>query len=128
MNLYRLFILSFIMTLLALGAFIVSYFHALAGIIELAGREEASVLPVEVFRRIFSPALIISGLVLTVAGILYKVLGIVFIARNPNLESGEKAMWIIGFVMLGFITAIVFMAMASSRNLTVKERVAPVKY
>lgn len=61
--------------------------------------------------------MLISLAVLMISGLLYKVLGIIFVARNSKLQGGEQAIWIIGFVLFGFITAIVFMAIGKSRGL-----------
>lgn len=127
MSLYRVFIISFCLTVLALGVFLYSYFQALFDILQMVG-EQPDIKPAEVFARLFTPVWLISLLVLVVASMLYRVLGIVFIVRNPNLDGGEKAMWVIGFVLLSFIAAIVFMAMASSRNLTSTETILPPKY
>ena len=50
-------------------------------------------------------------------GLTYRILGIVHVARTKIISDGEKALWIVGFVILGFITAIVFLVMAKSRKL-----------
>jgi tetrahydromethanopterin S-methyltransferase subunit F len=126
MNAYRIFILCFCASTLALGVFLFSYIQSIAQIIQMADSLEGR--PSEIFSLLFSPTWIIALLVMAIGSLAYRVLGIIFIARNPNLEGGEKAIWIIGFVILSFITAIVFMAMASSRNLLAKEAAAPQKY
>lgn len=126
MNAYRIFIICFCASTLALGVFFFSYIQSVFQLIQVADSLEGR--PSEVFSTLFSPTWIISLLVMAVANLVYRVLGIIFIARNPTLEGGEKAIWIIGFVLLSFITAIVFMAMASSRKLLAKEEVSPQKY
>ena len=65
---------------------------------------------------IFSPEVIISGLVMAISSLLYRVLGIIEVAKNKTIAGGEKALWVIGFILMGFITAIVFLVLAKSRN------------
>lgn len=120
MSLYRIFVFAFILSALALGIFLYFYIHMITDLVTMS---DASVVePAAVFRRLFAPTIIIPAIVLGISSLLYRVLGIVFIARNPLLESGEKVVWILGFVLLGFITGIVFMVTASSRALTATEK------
>lgn len=42
--------------------------------------------------------------------------GIVHVARNKTIKYAEKVLWIIGFMLIGFVTAIVFLIMAKGRN------------
>jgi hypothetical protein len=73
--------------------------------------------PFYFFKMIFSPLMLIAMAVLAISGLLYRILGIIFVARNSKLQGGEQALWIIGFVLFGFVTAIVFMAIGRSRAL-----------
>lgn len=73
----------------------------------------------------FSPVLIVSLLALGLFSLLYRILGIVFVAKNKNIEGGEQALWIIGFVFIGFITAIIFMALAKSKKMIAEEPSKP---
>ncbi len=126
MSSYRIFIVCFCISAIAFGVFIASYLQSLFQIIQMADSMDSR--PAEVFSLLFSPTWIISLVVMAIANLVYRVLGIIFVARNPGLEGGEKAIWIIGFVLLSFITGIVFMAMASSRNLLGKEQLPTPKY
>lgn len=87
-----------------------------------AGEPDAGSAAGDYIQRLFSPVWLAALIFMSITGLLYRVLGIVFAVRNPNLEGGEKAMWVIGFVLFGFITAIVFMVMATSRDLTATEK------
>lgn len=117
MKQYRLFVATFVLSILALVIFFAAYFHGLMKVIHMGiqaqGLHED---PFYFFRTIFSPALLISFPVLLISGLIYRLLGIIFIAGNTKLSGGEQAMWIIGFVIAGFITAIVFIVMAKGRG------------
>ncbi len=118
MSRYQLFIAAFMVNIIAavvlLSAHFYNMFHLISSIENDMGH---TVNPSEFFSAFFSPLWIISLLVTMACGLLYQVLGIIFIAKNEQIESGEKALWIVGFVIFGFITAIVFMALCKSRNL-----------
>lgn len=120
MSLYRLFIISFIVCIIATVVFFGSYFSSMLQIIRVSRVQE--VQPEAILSAFFSPVWLAALVFMSITALLYRVLGIVFAVRNPNLEGGEKAMWVIGFVLFGFITAIIFMVMASSRNLTATEK------
>lgn len=79
-------------------------------------REYVEPNPMGVFSTIFSPEVIISGLVLALSSLAYRIQGIVYVARNKTVSDGEKALWIIGFILMGFVTAIVFLIMAKGRK------------
>jgi tetrahydromethanopterin S-methyltransferase subunit F len=38
------------------------------------------------------------------------------VAKNSSVSDGEKALWIIGFIIMGFVTAIVFLIMAKDKK------------
>ncbi|WP_118950718.1 hypothetical protein [Taibaiella helva] len=118
MSLYRIFVIAFIVSALALAVFLYYYVHMITHLVMATSTPRE---PEAVFRELFSPGIIISGILLGIGSLLYRILGIVFIARNPLLEGGEKVVWILGFVLLGLITGIVFMATASKRGLTATE-------
>lgn len=115
MSKYNTFLFVFIISVLALIFFLVFY---IKGIFEFAfhADEYAHANPIEVFMTIFSPAVIVSGIIMGITSLLYRILGIVYVARNKAVSDGEKALWIIGFVLMGFITGIVFLIMAKGRN------------
>lgn len=72
--------------------------------------------PIGIFSTIFSPQVVISGLVLALSSLAYRIQGIVYVARNKTVSDGEKALWIVGFILMGFVTAIVFLIMAKGRK------------
>ncbi|MFA6057163.1 MAG: hypothetical protein WC756_03110 [Taibaiella sp.] len=118
MNQYRLFIAAFIISIVAMVIFFATYFNGLMNVMHVAVHNEGiPVDPFYFFKTLFSPLMLTALAVLIISGLLYKVLGIIFVARNPKLPGGEQAIWIIGFVLFGFITAIVFMAIGKSRGL-----------
>ncbi len=73
--------------------------------------------PIGVLSNLFTPAVIVSGAITALSSLLYRILGIVHVARNKNVSDGEKALWIVGFIIMGFVTAIVFLIMAKGKNL-----------
>ena len=72
--------------------------------------------PIRVITTIFSPTVIISGMILGFSNLIYRILGIVYVAKNKTVSDGEKALWIIGFIIMGFITGIVFLIMAKGKK------------
>lgn len=115
MSKYNSFLFVFIISVLALIFFLVFY---IKGIFEFAFHADdyAHTNPLEIFMTIFSPAVIVWGIVMGITSLLYRILGIVYVARSKTVSDGEKALWIIGFVLMGFITGIVFLIMAKGRN------------
>lgn len=72
--------------------------------------------PFEVFKNIFSIPVIISFSVLALSSLANRIMGIVAVAKNNTVSDGEKALWIVGFVLLSFITSIVFLIMAKGKG------------
>ncbi|WP_118973421.1 hypothetical protein [Taibaiella koreensis] len=105
MSLYRLFVIAFVLSALSFGVFVYYYIHLVTDMLQAVHKVAPGQLPESMLRDMFSPGIFIAATVLGLSGMLYRVLGIVFIARNPLLEGGEKVMWILGFVLMGFITA-----------------------
>ena len=93
MNKYNTFLTVFIISVIAMIVFLVFYLQAIFGVIRT----------VDEFRG-EEPSL------------TYRILGIVHVAKNKTVKDGEKALWIIGFIIMGFITAIVFLVMAKGRK------------
>lgn len=117
MRQYHILIIAFFIAVLAMPVFFYAYFSGLLNGFEvIMSLGQKAQFPSYFLGTIFSPLLISSLMIMVIAGLLYRILGIIIVAKKKGVESGEKAMWIIGFVMFGFITAIVFMAMASSRH------------
>ena len=117
MNKYNTFLTVFIVSIFALIIFIVFYFQATFGLVftmkELNGAEPN---PFLILNTIFSPAVIISAIILGLSSLTYRILGIVHVARNKTVKDGEKALWIVGFIIMGFVTAIVFLVMARGKK------------
>ena len=72
--------------------------------------------PADIFGTIFSPAVIISFIIVTAISITNRIIGIVAVAKSKTVSDGEKAMWIVGFVLMSFITSIVFLIMARGKG------------
>jgi hypothetical protein len=104
---------------------LVTYLQAIMRMIPTMVSTRASGDPAQIFHSLFSPALIISAIILSVASLLFRILGIVFVAQKKNMPGGEQALWIIGFAILSFITGIVFMALAKSKGLIPGQRQEP---
>jgi len=117
MTKYKTFLTVFIISVVAMIVFFIFYFQAIFNLIftmhELNGQDPN---PFAVFSTIFSPPVIISAVVLGLSSLAYRIMGIVYVARNRVVKDGEKALWIVGFILMGFITAIVFLVMARGRN------------
>lgn len=115
MTKYNTFLFIFLLSVIASILFIVFYMQAIFGL-AFHGLEFNDHNPVEFFSRIFSPQLIISGVIMFFSSLAYRILGIVHVARNKTVGDGEKALWIVGFILMGFVTAIVFLVMAKGRK------------
>lgn len=118
MNKYNTFLSIFIISLAAFIFFLVVYIQAIFGLVytlEEFGTDEPS--PFLIFNTLFNPAVIISAVILGITSLVYRILGIVHVARNKTVKDGEKALWIVGFIIMGFVTAIVFLIMAKGKKL-----------
>lgn len=127
MKQYRLFILSFIISIIAMIVFFASYFNGIMNMVRITSTHQHIQDPFFFFNTLFSPLFFISLAISGLASLTYRILGIVAIARTTNLQGGEQALWIIGFVLFGFITAIVFMAMGKGRNVVPEAAAGPYK-
>jgi len=117
MSRYNTFLAVYIISIIAMITFFVFYIQAIFGFaLNLEELETHNPDPFHFFSRIFSPPVVISAIVMGLSSLLYRVLGIVHVARNKTVNDGEKALWIIGFVIMGFVTAIVFLVMAKGRK------------
>ena len=117
MTKYNTFLTVFIISILALIVFMVFYMKAIFGLVttlhNLHGEEPN---PFAIISTLFSPPVVISGIILGVTSLIYRIQGIVYVARNKVVKDGEKALWIIGFCVMGFITGIVFLIMAKGKK------------
>lgn len=115
MALYRFFVIAFTLSLVALVGFIFQYVQFFSQLMA-HGAFSGEANPEYIFRMFFTPVFIINAIILGIASLTYKIIGIVFVAQRKDLPGGEQALWILGFIFMGFVTAIVFMAMNSSRQ------------
>ncbi len=113
---YNTFLWMFILSIIAGIVFLIFYIQAIVSIAQI-GIHERQPDPFAVLGHIFSPAVLLSLVAAFITGLVYRIMGIVWIAKNKTASGGEKALWIIGFVILGFVTGIVFLALAKSRKL-----------
>lgn len=117
MNKYNTFLALFIVSVIAMIAVFVFYLQGIYSFVstmrELEGNEPD---PFYMFKTIFTPRLIVAAVVAALSGLTYRILGIVYVAKNKIAGDGEKALWIVGFVLMGFITGIVFLVMAKGRK------------
>ena len=65
---------------------------------------------------LLNPQVIISLMIMGLSSLAYRVMGIVYVAKNKIVSDGEKAVWIIGFIFMGFITGVVFLIMARGKQ------------
>jgi hypothetical protein len=117
MSKYNTFLTVFIISTVAMIFFMVFYIQGIFGLVtnmeELKGEDPN---PFLILNTIFSPAIIISAIVLGFSSLAYRIMGIVHVARNKTVKDGEKALWIVGFILMGFVTGIVFLVMAKGRK------------
>ena len=116
MSKYNTFLAVFIISIAALIVFLVFYLDVIFTLVRNA-HELGHADPFELLATIFSPAVMISGLAMAISNLLYRVLGIIHVAKNKTISGGEKALWVIGFIIMGFVTAIVFLVLAKGRNM-----------
>lgn len=118
MNKYNSFLTLFIISIIAFIIFLAFYIQAIVALIltfdEFAADKPS---PLLVFTTLFNPAVVISGLILAMASLAYRIIGIVHVVRNKVVSDGEKVLWVLGFLFMGFITAIVFLIVSRKRML-----------
>src|ERR1700759_2025305 len=106
---YNTFLSLFIISVITLIVFIAFYMHSIFSVITHQ-QEYSDQNPLEVFKYLFSVPVIISLTLFALSSLTCRIMGIVAIAKS-TVSDGEKALWIIGFVLLSFITSIVFLVM-----------------
>lgn len=117
MSKYNTFLTLFIISVAAFIFFIGFYMN---GIFAFAfhAHELSKANPFKIFSTIFSPSLIISFIIAAISGLACRIIGIVYVAKNKTVNDGEKAIWIVGFIIMSFITSIVFLVMAKGKKFT----------
>jgi hypothetical protein len=119
MTKYNSFLAIFVVFAVAFVFFLVFYIQAIFGfIIHAQEYTEPNANPLGILGIIFSPQVIISAIIMALSSLAYRVTGIVFVAQNKTVTDGEKALWIVGFILMGFITGIVFLILAKGRKFT----------
>ena len=117
MTRYNTFLALFIISIVAMAFFLTFYIKAILGLVatvdELNGQKPNVML---ILNILFNPHVIVTGIILALSSLAYRVLGIVYVAKNKTVSDGEKALWIIGFILVGFITGIVFLAIAKGKK------------
>jgi hypothetical protein len=117
MNKYNTFLTVFVIAAVALIVFMVFYIQGIFGVVsaveDMHGEEPS---PFLILNTLFSPTVIISAIVLGFSSLAYRILGIVHVVKNKTVKDGEKALWIVGFILFGFVTGIVFLVMAKGRG------------
>jgi hypothetical protein len=119
---YNTFLWVFILSIVAGIVFLAFYVQAIISIAKM-GINENEPDPFSILGQIFNPAVLLSLLAALVTGLAYRIMGIVWVAKNKTASGGEKALWIVGFIILGFVTGIVFLALAKSRKLIPEENI-----
>lgn len=114
MSKYNTFLFVFIISIIAFIVFMAFYLNAVFSFAFHGNEYRRDGF--EIFATIFNPTVIFSGIVLAASSLAYRIIGIVYVAKSKTVNDGEKALWIIGFIMMGFITAIVFLVMAKGRK------------
>jgi len=117
MNKYNTFLAFFISSVIAFVVFMVFYLKGIFGFaVMMQDHVNARLNPFEVFSAIFSTPLLVSLACLIITSLTCRILGIIAAAKSKTISDGEKAMWIIGFVIMGFITSIVYLVMAKGKK------------
>ena len=115
MNKYNTFLTLFIVTVIAFICFMLFYLSAIFSFIGDAFMQP-NANPSQMFSTIFSTQLIIALVIMLIASLANRIFGIVMIAKTRTISDGEKALWIIGFVLMSFVTSIVFLVMAKGKK------------
>ena len=119
MSKYNIFLLLFISSTAAAILFFIFYIQAIFG---FAFNDHDYLrntrTPWEFFGRIFSPQVVVTIIIAGITSLAYRIMGIVLVAKNKVVSDGEKALWIVGFVIMSFITSIVFLILAKNRKFT----------
>ena len=112
---YNTFLLLFIVTVIAFLTFMGFYITGIFSFV-LQAHENVHPNPFDVFSTIFSPPVIISLIVVVITSLVVRIMGVVAVAKSKTVTDNEKIFWIIGFVLMSFITCIVFLIMAKKKG------------
>lgn len=115
MTKYNSFLALFIISVVAFIFFMAFYMQVIFAFV-MHSNEYSNHQPVEILASLFTPRVIILGAILGISSLIHRIMGIVYVARSTTVTDGEKALWIIGFVIMGFITAIVFLILAKGKK------------
>ncbi len=115
MTKYNSFLFVFIVSLIALALFLVFFLQGIFSFAFSVGNNQDP-SDYEVFQALFTPQILVSGIVLAITSLIYRVIGIVQVAKNKLVSDGEKVLWILGFIFMGFITAIIFLVLAKKKQ------------
>jgi hypothetical protein len=115
---YNVFLNLFLAATLAGIVTVIFYVYGFFNIINTARQISNSDItnPFEPLASIFTPQLIVAFCVAAITGLAYRIYAIVSLAKNKTVSDGEKALWVVGFVMMGFVTGIVYLVLARSKN------------
>lgn len=70
----------------------------------------------QVLSTLFSPGLIVSLVILCLSSLAFRILAIVHVASAKTIQTGEKALWIIGLIIMGFITGILYLVFSYQKR------------
>ncbi len=115
MGKYNIFFALFIISVIAFIFFMGFYIRGVFSFVSQA-HENAGSNPWQMFSAIFNPALIIAFAVMALSSLACRIFAIVLVVKNKTVNDGEKAIWIVGFILMYFITAIVFLILARGRK------------
>lgn len=120
MSKYNTFLAIFIISVIAGIVCLVFYLQGIFNVVSDAHKynNESPADGFEIMSTLFTPQLLISFVITAAASLAYRIYGIVLVAKNKAVKDGEKAIWIVGFLIMGFIAAIVFLIMAKGRKFT----------
>jgi hypothetical protein len=115
MSKYNTFLTLFIVAVIA-GIFFMGFY--IKGIFTFVAHvhQNPNPDPFEMLSTIFSGPVIISLGIALLSSLASRIAGIVLVAKSKAISDGEKAIWIIGFVLMSFITSIVFLIMAKGKK------------
>lgn len=122
MNKYTAFLIAYIAFVIASVVFFAIYINQIGHFLSWASVNiqpdgSYSENPFEVLSVIFTPNLIVSLIMMWTTALTFKIIGIVYVAKSDAVSGGEKALWIVGFCLIGFVTGIVFLILAKERKL-----------
>ena len=117
MSKYNSFLALFIISVVAFIIFIMFYFNGILTLIfRMHENDNADLSAWQIANIFLNPSFLISVIIFGMTSLACRILGIVYVAQNKTVGDGEKALWIIGFILMGFITSVVFLVMAKGRK------------